>query len=97
LKRWQLKYLGKVVTNQTCIHEEIKRKPNLGNACYHGAQNLWSSHLLSENIKFKIFKTMTVVLYGCETWSLMLREEHKVRLFENRVFRRVFGPIGNQV
>jgi hypothetical protein len=46
------------------------------------------------NIKIKIYKTiiLPVVLYGCETWSLTLREEHRVRVFENRVIRRMYGP-----
>jgi hypothetical protein len=50
--------------------------------------------LLSRNVKVKIYKTiiLPVVLYGCENWSLALREEHRLRVFENRVLRRVFGP-----
>ena len=57
-------------------------------------QNLLSSSLLSENLKIKIYRTiiLPVVLYGCETWSLTLREEHRLRVFENRVLRRIFGP-----
>jgi len=49
--------------------------------------------LLSKNLKFEIYKTiiLPVVLYGCETWLLMLREEHRLRVFENRVLRRIFG------
>jgi hypothetical protein len=45
-------------------------------------------------VKVKIYKTIIVpvVLYGCETWSLILREEHRLRVFENRVLRRIFGP-----
>ena len=56
-------------------------------------QNLLSSSLLSKNLKIKIYRTiiLPVVLYGCETWSLTLREEHRLRLFENRVLRRIFG------
>ena len=52
------------------------------------------SSLLSRNLKIKIYSTITlpVVLYGCETWSLTLREERRLRVFENRVLRRVFGP-----
>ena len=52
-----------------------------------------SSRLLSKNLKIKIYRTiiLPVVLYGCETWSLTLREERKLRVFENRVFRRIFG------
>jgi len=53
-----------------------------------------SSHLLSKNFKFKISKIilLLVVLYGCETWSLTLREECGLRVFKNRVLRRIFGP-----
>jgi hypothetical protein len=50
--------------------------------------------LLSRNVKVKIYKTiiLPIVLYGCQTWSLTLREEHRLRLFENRVLMRIFGP-----
>jgi hypothetical protein len=67
---------------------------NSGNACYHSVQSLLSSRLLSRNVKVKIYKTiiLPVVLYRCETWSLTLREEHRLRVFENRVLRRIFGP-----
>ena len=57
-------------------------------------QNLLSSRLLSKNLKIKIYRTiiLPVVLYGCETWSLTLREERKLRVFANMVLRRIFGP-----
>jgi hypothetical protein len=49
--------------------------------------------LLSKNLKIKIYRTIILpVLYGCEAWSLTLREERRLRVFENRVLRRVFGP-----
>jgi hypothetical protein len=72
-------YLGTTVTNQNLIQEEIKRRLNSDNACYHSVQNLLSSHLLSKNVKSRIYKTiiLPVVLYGCETWSLSLMEEHR--------------------
>jgi hypothetical protein len=78
----QFKYLGITVTNQNLIQEEIKRRSNSGNACYHSIQNLLSSHLLLKNVKIRTYKTtvLTVVLYGCETWSLILREEHRLRV-----------------
>jgi hypothetical protein len=55
--------------------------------------SLLYSHLLSKNVKVKIYKTiiLPVVLYGCETWSLTLKNEHELRVFENRVLRRIFG------
>jgi hypothetical protein len=81
------------------IQEEIKRRLNSGNACYHSVQNLLSSHLLSKNVKVRIYKTiiLPVVLYGCETWSVIVREEHKLRVFENRVLRRIFGTKRDRV
>jgi len=62
-------------------------------------QNLLSSRLLSKNLKIKIYRTiiLPVVLYGCETWSLTLREERSLRVFENRVLRTVFGPKRDEV
>ena len=90
----QFTYLGTTLTNQNSIQEEIKSRLKLGNACYHSVQNLLSSSLLSKNLKIKMYRTiiLPVVLYGCETWSLTLREEHRLRVFENRVLRRIFGP-----
>ena len=63
------------------------------NACYHSVQNLLSSRLLSNNLKIKIYRTiiLPVVLHGCETWSLTLREERKLRVFENMVIRTEEG------
>jgi hypothetical protein len=71
----------------------MKSRLNSGNACYHSVQNLLFSRLISKSLKIKIYKTVIfpVVLYGCETWSLSLREEHRLRVFENRVLR-IFGP-----
>jgi hypothetical protein len=81
------------------LHEEIKSRLNSGNACYHAVQNLLSSRLLSRNVNIKIHKTIIlfVVLYGCETWSLTSREEHRLRVSENRVLRRIFGPKRDEV
>ena len=89
----EFKYLGTTLTNRNSIAEEIKSRLKLGNACYHSVQNLLSFRLLSKNLKMKIYRTviLPVVLYGCETWSLTLREERKMRVFENRVLRRIFG------
>jgi hypothetical protein len=90
----KFKYLEKTLTDQNCINEEIKSRLNSGNVCYHSVQNLLSSRLLSSNVKVKICKTIVlpVVLYGCKTWSLTLREEHRLKVFENRVLRIIFGP-----
>jgi hypothetical protein len=90
----KFKYLGAALADQNFIHEEIKSRLNSGNACYLSVQSPLSSRLLSRNIKVRIYKTviLPVVLYWCETWSLSLRDEHKLRVFENRVLRRIFGP-----
>jgi hypothetical protein len=91
----KFKYLGMTLTNQNDIHDEIKSRLNSGNAYYYSVQNLLSSCLISKNLKIKIHKTviLPVVLYGCKTWSLTLRDEHRLRVFENRVLRRIFGTI----
>jgi hypothetical protein len=80
--------------HQNDIHDEIKSGLNSGNACYYSVQNILSSCLISKNLKIKIYKTviLQVVLYGCETWSVTLGEEHRLRVFENRVLRKIFGP-----
>jgi hypothetical protein len=58
-----------------------------------------SSRLLSRNVKVKMYITtiLPVILYGCETWSLTLREVHRLRVLENRVLRRIFGPRRDEV
>jgi hypothetical protein len=76
----EFKYLGTTVTDPTLFQEEINCRLNSGNACYHSVQNILSSLPLSKNVKIKIYHTiiLPVVLYGCETGSLTLREEHRL-------------------
>jgi hypothetical protein len=92
----EFKYLG---THQNSIQEEIKSRLRSGNACYHSVQNLLSSSLLSKTLKIKIHRTiiLPIVLYVCETWSLILREERRLRVFDNRVLGRIFGPKRDKV
>jgi hypothetical protein len=94
----QFKYLGKTLTNQISILEEIKRRMRSGNACYCLVHNLLSSTLLPKNVKIKIYRTIivSVVLYECETWLLKLREECRLRVFEKRVLKIVFGIRGTR-
>jgi hypothetical protein len=96
---WRFKYLGITLTNQNSIQEKIKSRLKQGNACYHSVHNLLSSSLQLKNLKITIYRTiiLPVVLYRCETWSLTLKEERKLRVCDNRVLRRIFGPKRDEV
>jgi len=90
----QLKW-GKNLNNQNSVHVEIKIKLK---SLLSFDEDLLSSSL-SKNLKIKIYRTviLPVVLYGCETWSLTLREKSRLRVFKNRVLRRIFGPKTDEV
>jgi hypothetical protein len=92
-------YLRTTLTNENSVHEEIKSILKSGNACYYSVQNLLSFSLLSENMKIKINRTIILpaVLYGCETWLLTLREKRRLKVFKNKVLRRMFGPKWDEV
>ena len=89
----EFKYLGTTLTNKNSIQEGIKSSLKLRNVCYYSVQNVLSSSLLYKELKIKIYRTiiLPIVLYVRETWPLTLRDEHRLRVFENRVLR-VFGP-----
>jgi len=91
--------LGTSLTNKNPIQEEIKSRLKSGNACYHSVQNLLSSSLPPKNKKIKVYGAIILpfVLYGCEIWSLTLRKECRLRVFENRALRRIYGPKGDKV
>jgi len=93
------KYLVTTLTEQNCISEEIKSRLKSVNACHHSMQNLLSSSLLSKDIKIKIRRIIILpfVLCGCEIWSLILRVEHRLRVFDNGVLRRIFAPKRDEV
>ncbi|KAJ4438386.1 hypothetical protein ANN_14331 [Periplaneta americana] len=95
----KFKYLVATVTNINDTREEIKHRINMGNYSYYSVENLLSSSLLSKNLKVRIYKTviLPVVLYGCDTWTLTLREEHRLRVFENKVLRKIFGAKRDEV
>jgi hypothetical protein len=84
--------------NQNCNHEEIQSRLNLGNACYHLVQNLLPP-CLSKNVKIKICRTiiLPVVSFECDTWSPISREEHRLRVFTNRVLRSTSGSEREEV
>ncbi|KAJ4426471.1 hypothetical protein ANN_27285 [Periplaneta americana] len=95
----KFKRLGATVTDINDTREEIKRRINMGNACYYSVEKLLSSSLLSKNLEVRIYKTviLPVVLYGCETWTLTLKEEQRLRVFENKVLRKIFGAKRDEV
>jgi len=79
----RLRYLGISLGNQNSIHEEIKSRLKSGNGCCHYVQNLLSCTFLSKHTNINVYRNviLLVVLYGFETWSLTLREEHRLRVF----------------
>ena len=95
----QFKYLGTTLMHQNSVHKEIKSRTKSVNAGCHLVQNILSSSLLSKNIEVTIHRTiiLPVVLHGCKTWSLALRQERRLRVFEKRVLRRIFGTKRDKV
>ena len=92
-KAISFKYLGSLLTNHY-IHKEITCRIKTENSCYYSVQTMLSYWLLSKDKKIKICKAiiLPVLLYGCDAWSLTLREEGKLRIFDNRILRWIFGP-----
>ena len=90
----KFKYLGSLFTNKNSIQDEMKCRLKAGNSYYYLVQTLLSYRLLCKNLNIKIYKTtiLPVVLYECETWPLTLRVESRLRVFENRILMRIFGP-----
>jgi len=95
----KFKYLGTILTNQCSFQEEIKSRLKPGKACYHSVQNLLPSSLISKNLKIKIYGNivLSVVLRGCENFSLTLMDERRLRVLKIRVVRRILGPKRDEV
>jgi hypothetical protein len=95
----EFKYFGTTLTNQNSIQENINNRLKSGITCYHLVQNLLYSSLLSKNLNSKTARTiiLPVGLPGCEIWLLAPREEHRLRVFENRVLKRINGPKREEV
>jgi hypothetical protein len=87
------------VTNQNLINEEVLSRSNSGNVSYSSVPILLSSRVLSKNIKIKIYKNLILpeILYGFEIWSLTLRGEHRLRVYENRMVRGIFRSEGYEI
>jgi hypothetical protein len=94
----KFRYLETTLTYKNSMYEEIKSRLNSENVWYHSVQSLVFPPAVWE-CKVKIYNTviLPVVLYGCETWSVTLREERRLRVFENRVLRILFGPKCDEV
>jgi len=94
---WKNSNTGTTLTNQNSIQEEIRRLKS-GNACCDSVQNILSSSFLSKNMKIKRYRIIIfpAVLYECETWSLTLREERRLRVFQNRMLK-IFGSKMDEV
>jgi len=83
--------------SKNSIHEKIKSRLKSWNACYHYVQNLLFSSLLSKNINIYRTVIFPFVLYACETWSRTLGQEHRLRIFNNRLQRTILERRGNRV
>jgi hypothetical protein len=91
--------MGITVKNQNLIQREIRWRLILSNTCYHSMENVLSSCLLSKNVKIRKYKIiiLPVILNGCETSSVSLKEGHRLREYENGLLRRIFGPRRDEV
>ncbi|KAI5718850.1 hypothetical protein M8J76_001122 [Diaphorina citri] len=88
------KFLGVHIDGQNQRQTEMQIRLNNANKAYHSLRSLLSSRLLSRNSKLTLYNTIIkpVLLYGSETWSVTKREEHQMQVFENKVYRTIFGP-----
>ncbi|KAJ4452338.1 hypothetical protein ANN_03863 [Periplaneta americana] len=95
----KFKYLGATVTNINDTREEIKHRINVEMPVIIRLRSSYHPVCCQKNLKVRIYKTviLPVVLYGCETWTLTLREEHRLRVFENKVLRKIFGAKRDEV
>jgi hypothetical protein len=95
----KFKYLGAYITSRNEVAEEIKSRLVSGNACFFSVQKLLASRLISRKLKLKLYRTviLPVILYGCESWSTTLADEHKLRVFENKVLRKIYGPKRDEI
>ena len=95
----KFKYLGVTVTNTKDISEEIKRRINMGNACYYPLEKILLSRLLYKKLEVNTYKTiiLTVVLYACETLSPILRDGNRLKVHKNKVVRKIFGAKRDEI
>jgi hypothetical protein len=90
----KLKYLGSIITNNNNITSEINHIINMANNYYYGLRNILGSKLLQKDTICKVYKTLirTVMIYGCESWTLMKTDEEKLSIFERKISRKIYSP-----
>lgn len=90
----KFKYLGTTLSEDTDGTEEINCRIQAGNKCLYATHKLLKSKQTSRRTKINIYKTIIrpVVMYGCETWTLTVANEERLRVFERRVLRKIYGP-----
>jgi hypothetical protein len=86
-----------VTVDANKISEEIRKRIQVGNRCYHANKKLLADKLLNYNSKIQIYKTIIrpTVTYGSETWTLTMSDENQLRIFERKILRRIYGPTQN--
>jgi len=94
----EISYLGSQMNQTNSISSKIQARIVSGNRCYYAYGKLMKSGALNRSSKIKIYKSLIrpVVTYGCEAWTLTNRDEHHLRIFERRIFRKIFGPVQNE-
>ena len=87
-------YLDTLISNDNSVQKEIQRRILAGNRTYFAAISLFRNRLLSSSIKIRLYKTLIrpIVTYGAETWTMTKKEEQALRIFERKIFRRIYGP-----
>src|SRR5699024_10668563 len=91
------RYLGSIISNRSEMEKEVQERMLSANRALHGMDDLLKSKLVSQNSKCLLYLTLIrpIILYGCETWATTLTLEERLRCFERKVLRRIFGPVFN--
>jgi hypothetical protein len=94
----EFKYLGITLTHQILFRKKFRPYCSQGMFAIIRCRTFCLPSLLPNNYEIKIHRTIILpVFYGCETWSLTLKDKCQLRVFENRVLRRIFGPKRDEV
>jgi hypothetical protein len=93
----EITYLGSQLNQTNSIHSDIQARIGAGNRCYYTFGKVMKTRAINKNLKLQIYKTIIrpVVTYGCETWTLTHQNEQRLRIFERKILRKIFGPVIN--